>query len=393
MDIKFSNYASYLKDSAIRNKLFDNPEIISFAAGKPDESIFPTDELLTLAEKIIKEEGGDAFQYTSSEGLPELRKFIVSQRMKACQVNTSPDSIALTSGSQEGIELSAKIFINENDTIICERPSYTGAFGAFTPYKPNYITIPMDENGMIMEELEAVLNKNNNAKMIYTIPDSQNPTGITMSDERRKRLAELASKYRIPVIEDSPYGDLVYEGKRHPAVKCFDKEGWVVMLGSFSKIFCPGLRLGWICANDKILKKYILAKQSSNLQCGTFDQYIAANFLATYDLNKHINNIKNIYRKRRDLTIECIKEFFPKEIGYTKPSGGFFVWVELKKSIDTSELLIEAAKDSKVAFVPGKFFFANEDYNNFLRLSYSFVNERKIREGLLRLGKLLNKKY
>lgn len=393
MNIRFSNRALRLKKSAIRNKLFDNPEIITFAAGKPEQSIFPIDKLLPLAEQIIKENGKNAFQYSSSEGLPKLRELIVSQRMKACHVDTTADNIALTSGSQEGIEIAAKIFVNEGDTIICERPSYTGAFGAFAPYDPKYVTIPMDENGMKMDDLENALKENKNVKMIYTIPDSQNPTGITMSDERRQRLAELAAQYCVPVIEDSPYGDLIYEGERHPAVKSFDKEGWVIMLGSFSKTFCPGLRLGWVCADESILEKFVLAKQSSSLQCGTFDQYLAAAFLTQNSLEDHIDEIRNIYRVRRDTTLECIKEYFPKEIKYTKPSGGFFVWLELKEDIDTAELVLEAAKDSKVVFIPGKYFFAHEDYDNFLRLSYSFVNEEQIREGLRRLGELLHKKY
>ena len=393
MNINFSDRASNLQPAAVRNKLFDDPEIIAFAAGKPEQEFFPLHELSPLAEEIIRKEGAKVFQYGPTEGIHELREIIVTQRMKACGVETTSKNIVLTNGSQEAIEFSAKLFLNEGDTVICERPSYTGLFEAFAPYSPNYVSIPMDENGMIMEELESALQNNNNVKLIYTIPDSQNPTGITMSDDRRKRLAELAATYQIPVIEDTPYADIIYEGNRHPSVKSFDSEGWVVMLGSFSKTFCPGLRIGWICAEEEIVQKYALAKEGSTLQCGTFDQYLTAAYLKKYDFNAHLNEIIELYRVRRDATLQCIDEFFPKDIKRTNPIGGFFVWIELKKEIDTFELFVDAATKSKVSFVPGKFFFADEGYNNYMRLSYSSLQEDKIREGLRRLGELVYTKY
>lgn len=393
MTIRFSKRSNVFKASEIRNKLFDDPEIISFAAGKPEESIFPNNELLPLIQNIIKNDAQNALQYSSTEGFKEIREIIASQRMKKAGVNVTEKNITLTSGSQQGIDFSAKIFVDEGDVIICESPSYVGAFNAFQPYLPKYVGIPMDKDGMIMEELEKALIENPNSKMIYTIPDFQNPTGRCMSDDRRKRLAELGSKYKIPVIEDCPYGDLVYEGERHPAVKSFDKDGWVVYLGSFSKTFAPGLRIGWVCASDEILKKYMLAKQCSDLQCGSFDQKIAISYMTKYDLNDHIEDIKNIYRERRNVMIDSITRYFPKDVKYTNPHGGFFIWIELKDGINANELLIEAANKEKVVFIPGGSFFTESSHNNFIRLSFSFVNEDKIVEGIKRLGKLLHRYY
>lgn len=393
MEIRFSERAKTLQASAIRNKLFDDPEIITFAAGKPEESLFPVNEIIPLTIGVLQNEGNIALQYSDTEGFEEIREIIASQRMKQAGVSVTADNIALTSGSQQGIELSAKIFVNEGDVIICENPSYLGAFNAFQIYKPNYVGISMDEDGMIIEELENVLNNHKNAKMIYTIPDFQNPTGRSMSIERRAQLAKLGLKYKIPIIEDSPYGDLIYEGTMKPAIKSFDQGGWVVTLGTFSKTLCPGLRIGWVCASDEILQKYVFAKQCSDLQCGSFDQKVAIAFMNKYDLNNHIEKIKNVYRERRDVMLECIKEYFPKGIKHTSPSGGFFIWLELKKDIDANELLIEAAQKAKVAFVPGGFFFAEEGHNNYIRLSYSFVGKDKIKEGMKRLGDLLSSYY
>lgn len=393
MDIRFSERIKKVKPSAVRDKLFDNPDIITFAAGKPEQSLFPADEISSLLKDILLNQGQEALQYSSTEGLPELRQLIAAQRMKACGVKTTSESIALTSGSQEGIELSARVFVNEGDFIACESPSYTGAFSAFEPYSPRYVSIPMDEKGMIMEELEAALKANPKIKMIYTIPDFQNPTGITMSDDRRKRLAELASEYRVPVIEDCPYGDLIFEGLRRPAVKSFDRDGWVVMLGSFSKTLCPGLRLGWVCADSKILDSYILAKQGLNLQPGTLDQYLAAAYMNHCNMERHIETIKNLYRQRRDLALSCIGKYFPKHITYTQPKGGFFIWMEVSPQIDTGKLLPTAAADYKAAYVPGHSFFAEEDHFNFIRISYSCVDTDRIEEGMRRLGSLLCQTY
>lgn len=393
MSISFAKRMEGMIGSAVRNKLFDDPQLISFAAGKPEGSLFPAKELIPSVTEILQNDYQDALQYSDTEGILDLRQLIAEQRMRDAGVKTDADHIMLTSGSQEGIEMSAKIFVNPGDVVICENPSYVGAYSAFQPYQPKYVGISMDEDGMKMDELEAALLAHPEAKMIYTIPDFQNPTGIVMSDERREKLAMLAAKYQVPVIEDCPYGDLCYDGRRHPAVKSFDKEGWVVMLGSFSKTFCPGFRIGWICAEPEILEKYILCKQSSNLQCSTLDEMIAAAYLTKYDLNVHIEEVRNVYRERRNRMLACIAKYFPKDVKYTRPEGGFFIWLELKKEIDGGKLLIEAAKEAKVGFVQGGGFFTEAGHENYIRLSYSFVDLEQIEEGIQRLGMLLRKYY
>ncbi|AWI05195.1 PLP-dependent aminotransferase family protein [Clostridium drakei] len=394
MDIRFSERADSLKASEIREllKLTEMPEIISFAGGLPAPELFPVKEMEGIMQKVLERDGKLALQYSSTEGFKPLREIIAKQRMTPAKVNVTADNIAMTTGSQQGIEFSAKIFVNEGDVIICESPSYLGAINAFKAYRPKFVEIPMDEHGMIIEDLEKALKANPNAKMIYTIPDFQNPTGITMPDDRRKRIAELAAEYKIPVIEDNPYGDLIFEGTRHPSIKSFDKEGWVIYLGTFSKNFCPGLRLGWICAVPEILEKYIVVKQGADLQCSTLDQRATALFMETYNLDEHIESIKKVYGKRRTLMLECLDKYFPKEVTHTNPYGGLFTWVKLRDGLDAAEILKEALKEN-VAYVPGGSFFPNGGHPNYFRLNYSCMPDDKIIEGVKRLGKVLAKYY
>ena len=251
----------------------------------------------------------------------------------------------------------------------------------------------MDENGMKVDELENILKEyGSKVKMIYTIPDFQNPSGITMSLERRQRVAEIAAKYKVIVIEDSPYGELRFEGKFIPPIKSFDKAGYVINLGSFSKTFCPGLRLGWIVAEEEIIKKYILIKQGADLQCNTLAQVFIAEYMKKYNLNDHIAYIISVYKKRRDLMLNAIKEYFPSDVKYTHPEGGLFTWCEIREDLDAAIILEEALKE-KVAFVPGASFFPNGGKRNFFRLNYSNMNEEKIVEGIKRLGNVLNRYY
>ncbi|WPC44683.1 PLP-dependent aminotransferase family protein [Clostridium sp. JS66] len=394
MDIRFSERADGLKASEIREllKLTEMPEIISFAGGLPAPELFPVKEMEGIMQKVLERDGKVALQYSSTEGFKPLREVIAKQRMTPAKVSVTADDIAMTTGSQQGIEFSAKVFVNEGDVIICESPSYLGAINAFKAYMPKFVEVPMDEHGMIMEDLEKALKANPNAKMIYTIPDFQNPTGITMSDDRRKKVAELAAEYKIPVIEDNPYGDLIFEGTRHPSIKSFDKEGWVIYLGTFSKNFCPGLRLGWICAAPEILEKYIVVKQGADLQCSTLDQRATALFMETYNLDEHIESIKKVYGKRRTLMLECLDKYFPKEVTHTNPYGGLFTWVKLKEGLDAAEILKEALKEN-VAYVPGGSFFPNGGHPNYFRLNYSCMPEDKIVEGVKRLGTVLAKYY
>lgn len=394
MNLRYAERTSGLKASEIREllKLTEQPEVISFAGGLPAPELFPVKELVDISRKVLEEDGQSALQYCPTEGFKPLRKIIAEQRMKPAGVDMSEDNILLTNGSQQAIEFSGKLFLDKGDAVIVESPSYLGAINAFNCYQPKYIEIPMDNDGMRMDLLEKALEEHPEVKMIYTIPDFQNPSGITMSVERRKKLAELAAKYHMPVIEDNPYGDLIFEGKRHPSIKSFDKAGYVMYLGTFSKTFCPGMRLGWICANEEILQKYIILKQGADLQCSTISQREAARFMQEYDLNDHIERVKQVYKKRRDVMLNSMKQYFPTGITYTHPTGGLFTWVELKEGLDAKEILQEAMKEN-VAFVPGGSFFANGGRSNHFRLNYSNMSEEKIAEGIKRLGKVLAKYY
>ncbi|ERI92946.1 aminotransferase, class I/II [Clostridiales bacterium oral taxon 876 str. F0540] len=392
MNIRYSERTSKIKASEIREllKLTEMPDIISFAGGLPAPELFPIDKMERISSKVLREDGKAALQYSTTEGYVPLRDIIAKQRMSIAGVKASIDNIMITSGSQQGLEFSAKIFIDKGDIIICESPSYLGAINAFKAYQPTFIEIPMDDDGMKVDELEAALIKYPEAKMIYTIPDFQNPSGKTMSIERRKKVAQLAKQYSIPVLEDGPYSELAFEGNVNPSIKSFDKDGYVIYLGTFSKTFCPGLRIGWVCADPEILQKYIIVKQGADLQCSTISQREIALFMQEYDLNEHISNIKEIYKKRRDIMLDSIEKYFPSEVKYTHPKGGLFTWVQINENLDAAKILEEALK-YKVAFVPGGSFFPNGGNLNHFRLNYSNMNEELIVEGIKRLGNVLQK--
>lgn len=394
MNLKYAERISNLKASEIREllKLSEQPEIISFAGGFPAPELFPKEKIAEITNDVITNEGEMALQYTTTEGFRPLREIIVKERMEPLGVKCDISNIMLTNGSQQGLEFSAKLFINEGDIILCESPSYLGAINAFKAYSPKFIEIPMDENGMIIDELKKVLDKYSNVKMIYTIPDFQNPTGITMSMERRKQLVEVATEYEIPIIEDSPYGELRYDKERLPAIKSFDKKGIVITLGTFSKTFCPGFRIGWITASPEIIRKYVLIKQGADLQCNTLSQVICARFMEKYSLDEHIKSIISVYKNRRDLMIDSMKKYFPKEVKFTIPEGGLFTWVELRSDLDSAKIMEDALKE-KVAYVPGASFFPNGGKNNFFRLNYSNMPDERIIEGIKRLGKVLHNYY
>lgn len=389
MTIKYAKRMDNIKGSAIREllKLTEQPEIISFAGGLPAPELFPIEALKEVCLKVLDTDGKAALQYSPTEGYVPLRK-IISDRLKRDGIDISYEDILITSGSQQGLEFCARVFVDEGETIICESPSYLGALNAFKAYLPNFVEVEMDEDGMKMDELEKALKENPNAKFIYTIPDFQNPTGITMSLERRKRIVELAEEYNIPVVEDNPYGDLRFDGEKHPPISFFDKKGMVIYLGTFSKIFAPGLRLGWVAASPEITKKYVLVKQGADLQTNSMSQREIATYIEMNDIDEHIEKIIKVYRKRRDLMIDTMKKEFPENVSYTYPNGGLFTWVTLPNGVDAAEVL-QKALEEKVAFVPGGAFYPKPGNENHFRLNYSNMPEDKIVEGITRLGKVL----
>ncbi|ADL53879.1 PLP-dependent aminotransferase family protein [Clostridium cellulovorans] len=387
--MKFAKRNDYIEVSEIREilKVTEKPEIISFAGGLPAPELFPVEEIKTVCQEVLRTNSQSALQYSTTEGYVPLREAIC-KRMKNQGIDTKVEDIMITSGSQQGLDLSGKVFIDKDDVIICESPTYLAAIKAFKTYLPNFKEVPMDESGMIMEELEKVLKETPNAKFIYTIPDFQNPTGRTMSLSRRKKLVDLANKYDIAVIEDNPYGEVRFAGESIPPVKSFDTEGRVIYLSTFSKIFCPGFRIGWMCASETLMKKYVPFKQSTDLHSDIFAQMVTAKYMELFNIDDHIEKIKATYRHRRELMIECIQKEFPDGTKHTLPEGGLFMWVELPKGIKAKEVF-QVALEKNVAFVPGDSFFPNGGCENTFRLNYSNMPDERIVEGIRRLGMVL----
>ena len=389
MNYKFAKRNDYVEASEIREiaKVTERPEIISFAGGLPAPELFPVEEIKKVCEEVLNNSGNAALQYSTTEGYVPLRKAICS-RMKNLGINTSIDNILITSGSQQALDLSGKVFLDEGDVVICESPTYLAALKAFKTYLPTFKEIAMDEDGMIMEELEKELTVNPNVKFIYTIPDFQNPTGRTMSLHRRKKLIEIANKFDLVIIEDNPYGEIRFAGETLPPLKHFDTEGRVIYLSTFSKIFCPGLRLGWICADSTFINKYVPFKQCTDLHSDIFAQMITSKYMEMFDIDEHIEQIRKVYKHRRELMVSCIKKEFPKEVKHTLPDGGLFLWVELPKNINSKEVFITALANN-VAFVPGESFFPEGNCKYTFRLNYSNMPDERIIEGIKRLGVVL----
>ena len=390
MAIKYARRMDNLKASEIREllKLTEKPEIISFAGGLPAPELFPVEEMKAVSLKVLEEDGPAAMQYAATEGFAPLRKQIAERMNVKYSTKVTANDIAITSGSQQGLDFSGKIFLDEGDVVLCESPSYMGALNAFKAYGPKFIEVPTDENGMIMEELEKVLETTENIKMIYVIPDFQNPTGRTWPMERRTKFMELINKFEIPVLEDNPYGELRFEGEILPSLKSMDEKGLIIFLGSFSKIFCPGYRIGWVCAEPELLNKYITIKQGADLQASTISQREVSKFIDMYDLDAHVEKIKAVYKVRRDLMLNTMKETFPAEAKFTYPEGGLFTWVELPEGMDAKEIMVKCLEQN-VAYVPGGSFFPNGGKENTFRLNYSNMPDEKIVDGIARLGKVL----
>ena len=390
MAVKYAKRMNLFKKSELGEilKLIEKPDIISFAGGLPASELFPVEEIKKVAVKVLDENGEEALQYSGSQGYLPLRKHIANRMNAKSKTDVDAEDILVTSGSQQALDYAGNIFLDEGDVVLCESPSYLGALNAFKNYQPKVIEIPTDEEGMITEELEKILKENDRVKFIYVIPDFQNPTGITWSLERRVKFIEVINKYEIPVIEDNPYGELRYEGESLPALKSLDTKGLVIYLGTFSKIFCPGYRLGWTCASKEILRKFITCKENSDLQTSTIGQRELSQYIDDYDLDEHVEKIKATYKKRRDLMLSCMEKEFPEGVSFTYPKGGLFTWVKIPEKLNAQELM-EKCVENKVAYVPGGFFFPEGNKENYFRLNYSSCKEDKIVEGIKRLGEVL----
>ncbi|MGM0216026.1 PLP-dependent aminotransferase family protein [Enterococcus sp. AZ109] len=366
-----------------------NPDIISFAGGLPAPELFPVEQVQEAANQVFQEKGMTALQYGSSKGTPELIK-VVADRLAIDGIQADTEHIMISTGSQQVIDLTGKLFLNEGDTVIVEKPTYLCALDVFKSYGANLVSVEMDEDGMKMDQLEKALTDHPETKLLYTIPSFQNPTGRTMSLERRKKLALLAAEYDFIVLEDNPYGAVRFEGTPLPAIKSFDQTGHVIYTSTFSKILAPGLRLGWVVAPKELIEKYMVMKQSADLHSDVLSQYIVAKFFENNDIESHVAKITALYKERKDLMVDAIVKYFPKTVTYSRPEGGMFIWIEVPGITDTQKLSDYCIKND-VAFVPGEPFYCDEIVPGTFRLNYSNMSPEQIDIGMKRLGEAIEK--
>ena len=384
-----SNKAKNTPPSLIRAllKVTQDASIISFGGGLPNPISFPEKELSESMQNVVRDFGSKVFQYSITAGLPQLREYLAERYNKKFNMGISAEDIIITTGSQQALDLLAKVLLNENDNIFIERPGYLGAIQAFSQYDPVFNPVDLDNDGINTEKLENLL-KNKKIKFGYIVPNFQNPTGITYSQAKREEIFNLMNKYNFALIEDDPYGELRFEGKPLPYIGSCRTPNSIV-LGSFSKIITPGMRLGYIiCKNKELLKAVNTAKEAADLHTNIFAQYVIWDYLKNNDLEKHIAKIRDLYKKQSTAMLEAIKQYFPKDIKYTVPEGGMFMWITLPEGKSAMKLFYKAI-ENKVAFVPGDPFYVNEKDINALRLNYTNASPETIKEGIKRLSEIL----
>ncbi|WP_050981318.1 aminotransferase-like domain-containing protein [Caldisericum exile] len=395
---KFSSRSKTMKASAIREllKLVESPDIISFAGGMPDPNLFPKEILGEIAKEVFVNHGGKALQYGPTEGVKPLRETIVKMMQEEGIKNVGLENVLVTTASQQALDLIAKVFVDPGDTVIVEAPSYVGGLQALQAFQANFVTVPLDEEGIktdiLEEKIKELQGKGVNIKLIYVIPNFQNPAGVTLSLERRKELLRISHTYEIPIIEDDPYGEIRFEGEKFPSLLELDQIGNVIGLRTFSKILAPGFRLGWIIANATAISKLALAKQAADLCSPSSTQYIADKFIRDGYMNDYLDKVRKVYKEKKDTMLNAMEKYFPKEVTWTKPHGGMFVWVETPEYIDTDALFIEAVKEKKVAYVIGSAFYPYGEDKRHMRLNFTLSTLEQIDEGIKRLGELLQSK-
>lgn len=392
MEFTVSERMKSLKGSAIREmfKAMADPTMISLAGGNPAAELFPNEELSKIAAEILKENPVGALQYGISEGNIALREKILEMMKERENINASLDEITIVSGGQQAIEIISKILLNEGDSVIVEAPSFVGGLNAFRSYGANLVGVEVESDGINIEKLKETIKNTKNIKLIYTIPNFQNPSGVTMSTEKRKALYEIARDNGIFIIEDNPYGELTFDGVKLPTIKSMDEAGVVLYSGSFSKILAPGLRLGYLIAPKNFTEKVVLGKQVSDVHTALLPQLLALEFMKRYDIGELIEKMRTLYKKKCDVLIGAMKEYLPENITYTVPGGGLFVWCNAP-GIDTLKLSNECIKE-KVLIVPGNNFATDQSLiNNGFRLNFSTMPDDKLVEGVKRLGKVLEK--
>jgi len=400
MQLRFARRISKTKKSFVREifKFLGDPEMISFSGGFPNPDSFPVDGIKEAAIKVLEADGANALQYSSSEGYLPLRQYISKRYQKRFGLVVDPSEILICNGSQQAFDLIAKVFLEVNDTIVIEYPAYLGALQSFGFYEPSYKEVKLTSSGLDLKQLEEALK--DNPKLMYVVPNFQNPTGTTLPVERRKELIEIADRYGVPIIEDDPYGQLRYEGDHLPAVELLDSQmrvqngsytGNVIYLSTFSKILAPGLRLAWVIAPKDVISKLALAKQGVDLHTSTFNQIVAHEVGQHGFIDRHVKVIQRVYHERRDAMLESLEEHMPEGVTWTHPEGGLFLWLRLPEQVNATSMLQEAIEE-KVAYVPGEFFHPLGDGQNTMRLNFSYCNPEKINEGINRLAKAIKRK-
>ncbi len=392
MDIttKFSDKVKHLEVSAIREifKMLAKPDIISFAGGAPDPKLYPKNEFAEIAKEILENEGATALSYGITEGYAPLRQW-TKERLQSQGILKEEDDVIIVSGGQQGIDLCSKSLINPGDGVVCEEPSFIGGLNCFRSYNAELFGVPVLDDGLDTEKLEELLKAHKNIKLLYTISTFQNPSGITISLEKRKKILELAEKYDILIYEDNPYGELRFSGEEIPTLKSLDKYGRVIYFGSYSKVLAPGMRLGFTSAPGPLLERMIICKQTQDVHTNVLSQMIAYKFVTTHSIDEHIAKLRVAYGKKCKLMMDLMDKYFPESVKHTCPEGGLFLYCTLPEGYDSKELM-KKALDYKVAFVPGTSCMIDDKatYNTF-RMNYSTASEEEIEIGIKALGKVI----
>ncbi len=375
-------------------KLTRREGLISFAGGLPDPATFPTEELKAITTRVLDENAALALQYGPTEGDPRLRDELVRWMAKD-GIRCTRDQILITIGSQQGLDLVGRVFLDPGDLVIVELPTYMAGLQVFRSCRAQMVGVPQDDDGMRMDLLEQTLarlrREGRRPKLIYVVPDFQNPSGVTLAHDRRLRLLELAREYRTLIVEDNPYRELRFEGVAPPPVAALDTDGRVIYLSTLSKTLCPGLRIAWMVASDELVRQFVTAKQGADLCCPAFTQAIAAEFCAEGHLVTRIPRIVELYRRKRDVMLRALETEMPRGVTWTKPAGGLFLWVRLPEGIDTEQMLPAAVEEAHIAYVVGSGFHADGGGKNAMRLNFSYPSESDIVEGLRRLAALVTR--
>lgn len=390
MNYVFSDKVTGLQPSVIREilKFTSDPSVISFAAGNPAPEAFPTKEIETITENLLKTNPVSALQYSITEGYTPLRETLKKRLEKSGCFDPETDDLIITSGAQQANELACKVFLNEGDTLICESPTFIGSLNAFKSYNVNLKGVEMEEDGMNIEKLEEAIRTSNNPKVIYIIPNFQNPTGLCTSLEKRKAIYELAKKYGIMILEDNPYGDIRFAGEDIPSIKSMDKDGLVIYSRTFSKTLAPGLRVGYVAAPKPVIQKMVVCKQVADVHTNIMAQIICNEYLKNYDMDAHLESVRKIYRHKCGLMLSEIEKNFSKKITVTKPEGGLFIWATLPEDCDMMTFCTKAV-ENKVAVVPGTAFLISEsEKSSSFRLNFSTPTDEQLVKGCEIIGKL-----